>query len=63
MSFKDQVAKLIDVKTIITLVTVGALTYGFIAKFVGVEVYVPIVSAVVAYFFNKDKKPEGTANG
>lgn len=58
MTFRDQFAKLIDVKTIITLAMVGTLIYGFIARFVSLEVFAPVLTAVIAYFFNKDKKPD-----
>lgn len=53
---KDKIANLIDLKSIITLILIIALTYGFIAKFVSIEVFAPIVASVIAYFFNKAPK-------
>lgn len=50
---KEKFAALIDLKSIVTLVLIGALTYGFIAKFVSIEVFAPVVASVIAYFFNK----------
>ena len=58
MNFKTQLAKLIDVKTIITFATVGALTYGFLARYVPVEVYAPLATSVLVYYFNKPSKKE-----
>lgn len=62
MDFKTRLAKLIDVKTIVTFTLVGAITHGFIARYVSVEVFVPLVTAVITYFFTrKDNKTGGDA--
>lgn len=45
--------KLLEVKSLISLTVIGALTYGFVKGFVSTELYVPIVMAVVTYFFNR----------
>lgn len=61
MTFREQLAKLIDVKTLVTLPLVGATIYGFIAGKIGGEVFIPIVATVLAYFFTKkpaEKPPE-----
>lgn len=55
---KEKIAKLIDVKTIVTFTVVGAITYGFVVGKVPIEVYAPIVASVIAYFFNKAPTPE-----
>ncbi len=49
----ERAAKLLEVKSIISLTVIGALTYGFVKGFVSTELYVPIVMAVVTYFFNR----------
>jgi len=61
MDFKKNLAELLKVKTLITLTVIGAITYGFLAQFVAVEVYVPIAMAIVTYYFQR--KPNTTESG
>ena len=47
------VANLFKVKSIISFMVLGAMTYGFTQALVPVEVYAPLATAVVTYFFTK----------
>lgn len=53
--FKN-IAELLKVKTIITLMVFGALTYGFIKSMVPLEVYGPIAVMVATYYFQRKEK-------
>lgn len=51
--FKNNLANLIKVKTIITLAVVGALVYGFIVSKVDTDNFMLVAIMVVTYYFNK----------
>lgn len=53
MKFIERLAKLLEVKSIISLMVLAAMTYGFCAQFVSVEIYAPIAMAVITYFFTR----------
>jgi hypothetical protein len=53
MKITERLAKLLEVKSIISLMVLSALTYGFCVQFVSVELYVPIAMAVITYFFTR----------
>ena len=52
---KERIVKLLEVKSIVTLMLVSAATYGFIAKIVPVELFATWVGMILTYFFSKEK--------
>ena len=59
ISIKDRIAKLIDLKSIITIILVGVLAWGFIAGKITSEQYIPLVTMVLTFYFvKKDKKED-----
>jgi hypothetical protein len=55
---KEKFAKLIDLKTIVTLSLVSAAVYGFVTKLISAELFATWVTAIIVFYFTKDKKPE-----
>ena len=62
MKIKDRIAKLIDLKSIITLIVTIIFSYGFIVDKIEAKDYVMIVVMIFTFYFNKDKKKEGEDN-
>jgi hypothetical protein len=58
MKITERLAKLLEVKSIISLMVLAALTYGFVVDIVPVEVYAPIAMAIVTYFFTRKTSEE-----
>ncbi len=50
----ENIAKLFKVKSIITLMLISAITFGFIRGDVTSEVFVSLASSVVTYYFTKN---------
>jgi uncharacterized membrane protein YdjX (TVP38/TMEM64 family) len=48
---RERIMKLLEVKSIVTLMLTGASTYGFIVGTVPVELYASWVGGIIAYFF------------
>lgn len=55
---KERLIKLLEVKSIVTLVLVLAATYGFLTGSIEKEIFSGWVGMILVYFFNKDKKGE-----
>ena len=55
---KEKIAKLIDLKSIVTLLITGALIYGFINKMIEADQFITIATMVFMFYFTK-KKEEG----
>jgi hypothetical protein len=53
MKISERIAKLIDLKSIITMAIIGTLIYGFVSRLVPVETFVAMVSMVLAFYFAK----------
>jgi len=51
---KERLAKLIEVKTLITFALVGGGLYGFVAGLIGPDVFGGWTSMILVYFFSKD---------
>jgi len=63
MQIRDRIAKLIDVKTLVTFTLTGAFTYLSVKGEVEPEVFVAIYTTVIGFYFgtqheknNKDDK-------
>ena len=53
---KDKIIKLIDLKSIITLLMSIALIIGFFMDKISTEVFIPFASMVFTFYFTKSKK-------
>lgn len=60
-SILEQIAKLIDLKSILTISLIAALIVGFMQDKITSEAFLPIVATIVAYYFTK--KDKGDSNG
>jgi hypothetical protein len=56
MDIIKKLAALVEVKSIVTLALVGVGCWGFMANMISGEVFAGWVSAIMVYFFNKDRK-------
>lgn len=54
---KERLCKLLEVKSIISLMVLAAMTVGFLKQFVPVEVYAPIAVSIITYFFTRKDTP------
>ena len=52
---KIALIKLLKVKTIVTLVILGCTAYGFIAGKISTELFMPIVTMILTFYFQKDE--------
>jgi hypothetical protein len=52
---KEKIAKLIDLKSIVTLLITGALIYGFINKMIEADQFITIATMVFMFYFTKKK--------
>ena len=55
---KEKIAKLIDLKSIVTLLITGALIYGFINKMIEADQFITIATMVFMFYFTKKKDGE-----
>lgn len=55
---KNKLAKLIDLKSIITILITGCLTYGFIASKISNEQFMTIATMIFTFYFAKKEKGE-----
>ena len=53
---KEKIIKLIDLKSIITLLMTVALVIGFFMDKISTEVFIPFASMVFTFYFTKQKK-------
>ena len=53
---KKQIAKLIDLKSIITIIITGSLVYGFVVGKVNTEQFMTIATMVFTFYFSKKKE-------
>lgn len=50
---KEKLIKLIDLKSIITIILTLAAVYGFVTKLIGVELFASWVSMALAFYFSR----------
>ena len=55
---KKRISKLIDLKSIISIIMVAAMVAGFFGKMVSSEQFVPLVTMIVTFYFAKQDKPD-----
>lgn len=57
----DRLAKLIDLKSIITILMVGGLVVGWFLNKVSSEQFIPLVTMILTFYFAKKDNPGGQA--
>lgn len=57
---KDKIAKLIDLKTIITIAMTGAMIYGFVVEKITPEQFMTIATMIFTFYFAKKDKGDET---
>lgn len=57
---KDKIAKLIDLKTIITILITGAMIYGFIVNKITPEQFMTVATMIFTFYFAKKEKGDDT---
>lgn len=50
---KEKIAKLIDLKSIITILMVASLVYGFIVNKISASEFIPLVTMILTFYFTK----------
>lgn len=55
---KEKIAKLIDLKSIVTLLMTGTLMYGFINKMIEADQFITLATMVFMFYFTKKKEAE-----
>ena len=58
---KDKIAKLIDLKSIITILITIALIYGFVVNKINAEQFMTIATMVFTFYFSKKDKGDDTS--
>ena len=58
MSFKERLAKLIDVKTVVTFAVVGVFSYLFVVGKIEPKDFMAVVMMVITFFFAKQSTKE-----
>lgn len=58
---KKALTNLIKVKTIITLAITGAMIYGYVRGKISTELFMPIVTMILTYYFTKKDNKESQA--
>lgn len=55
---KERIAKLIDLKSIVTILITGALIYGFIVDKIEPKDFMMIVAMIFTFYFSKKKESD-----
>lgn len=55
---KERIAKLIDLKSIVTMMITGALIYGFIVDKIEPKDFMMIVAMIFTFYFSKKKESD-----
>ena len=56
---KQKIAKLIDLKSIITILITGCLVFGFVTGKISNEQFMTIATMIFTFYFAKKEKKEG----
>lgn len=62
MKIKDRIAKLIDLKSIITIIMVLALVIGWGAGKVTSDQFIPLVTMIITFYFAKKGSDSNGSN-
>lgn len=63
MSIKDRFAKLINVKSIITILVISVFCYLAIIGTIGAELFVPIATMIFTFYFGTQTEKKNQENG
>lgn len=55
----DKISKLIEVKSILSFVVIGGITYGFITGIVNSETYCAMAASIITYYFTRQNSISG----
>jgi hypothetical protein len=55
---RKALTNLVKVKTIITLAVTGAMIYGFVKGKISTELFMPIVTMILTYYFTKKEESQ-----
>lgn len=53
---KEKLAKLIDLKSIITIAMVSSLIYGFVVDKINANEFIPLVTMILTFYFSRKKE-------
>lgn len=56
---KEKIAKLIDLKSIVTIIITGALVYGFVIGKIDSEKFMTIATMIFTFYFASKTKGDG----
>lgn len=62
MKIKERIAKLIDLKSIMTIIMIIALVIGWFTNKVTSEQFVPMVMMIMTFYFAKNDKKGSDSN-
>ena len=63
MTLKEKLVKLLTVKTVIAIILTGIFGYMSIIGQITAEVFMPIFTMVIAFYFSDDNKNNNNNNG
>lgn len=55
---KEKIAKLIDLKSIVTIIMTGSLVYGFAENKIQADQFITLATMVFMFYFTKKKESE-----
>lgn len=58
MDYQEKIAKLIDLKSIVTIIITITLVYGFIANKIQADQFITLATMVFMFYFTKRKENE-----
>ncbi len=56
---KEKISKLIDLKSIITIIMVVSLAVGFFMNKINASEFIPLVTMILTFYFTKKDKKDG----
>lgn len=62
MTLKEKLVKLLNVKTVIAIILTGIFGYMAIIGQITAEVFMPIFSMIIAFYFSDDNKNNNNNN-
>ena len=62
MTLKEKLVKLLNVKTVIAIILTGIFGYMSIIGQITAEVFMPIFSMIIAFYFSDDNKNNNNNN-
>ena len=63
MTLKEKLVKLLNVKTVIAIILTGIFGYMAVIKQITPEVFMPIFTMVIAFYFGEESRDNKNNNG